>query len=213
MLNKIFNGQSKTIASAAMIVGAASLVSRLLGVLRDRVLAGEFGAGPELDMYYSAFRLPDLIFNLIVLGALSAGFIPVFTDYLKHRDKAWELANIVLNLLLIIVVLVSGLLIFLTPWLMEIIVPGFKDQQLATTIALTRIMFLSPILLAISGIWGGILQSFKQFFIYSLAPIMYNIGIIIGALYFTTFWGLFGLVWGVVLGAFLHLLIQLPPVF
>ena len=195
-----------------MIVGAASLVSRLLGVLRDRVLAGEFGAGPELDIYYSAFRLPDLLFNLIVLGALSAGFIPVFTRYLKQRDQAWELVNIVLNVLLIIIILVSALLILITPWLMEIIVPGFKGQQLATTVALTRIMFLSPILLAISGIFGGVLQSFKQFFIYSLAPIMYNIGIIIGALYFTTFWGLFGLAWGVVLGAFLHLLIQLPPV-
>ena len=79
MLKKLLNGQSKTIASAVFIIGAASLISRVLGVFRDRVLAGEFGAGIELDMYYAAFRIPDLVFNLLVLGALSAGFIPVFT--------------------------------------------------------------------------------------------------------------------------------------
>ena len=87
MLKKLFNGQSKTITSAALIVGFSSLVSRLLGVFRDRVLAGEFGAGVELDIYYAAFRIPDLVYNLIVIGALSAGFIPIFTKYLKTKDK------------------------------------------------------------------------------------------------------------------------------
>ncbi|OGY49844.1 MAG: murein biosynthesis integral membrane protein MurJ [Candidatus Buchananbacteria bacterium RIFCSPHIGHO2_02_FULL_56_16] len=212
MIRKLLNGQTKTITAAAVIIGLASLVSRLLGVLRDRVLAGEFGAGPELDMYYAAFRIPDLVFNLIVLGALSAGFIPIFTSYLKNKKEAWELVNITTNVLTIALLLLTGLLLLLTPWLMKVITPGFGPEQLAVTTRLARIMFLSPILLGISAIWGSVLQSLKQFFIYSLAPIVYNVGIIIGALFFVPTLGVYGLAWGVVLGAGLHMLIQLPPV-
>src|SRR3989344_104850 len=109
MLKKILTSQSRTIGSAALVVGAASLVSRLLGILRDRVLAGEFGAGVELDMYYAAFRLPDLVFNLVVLGGLSAGFIPVFTGYLRNKERAWELVNTVLNALMIVLILITAL--------------------------------------------------------------------------------------------------------
>lgn len=213
MLRKILSGQSKTITSAAILLGAASLVSRLLGILRDRVLAGEFGAGFELDMYYAAFRIPDLVFNLLVLGALSAGFIPVFSGYLSNKKRAWELVNVVLNVMLITMVLLTVLLIILAPWILKIIVPGFNEVQLEITTILTRIMFLSPILLGISGIFGSILQSYKQFFIYSLAPILYNIGIIIGALFFVPYLGLNGLAWGVVFGAFMHMIVQLLAVF
>jgi len=208
MLRKLFNKQSKTITSAAILLGAASLVSRLLGILRDRVLAGEFGAGPELDMYYAAFRIPDLVFNLLVLGALSAGFIPVFTSYLKTKKQAWELVNIVLNVMFVGLILVSGLLIFLAPWVVKLIAPGFDSLQLEITTVLTRIMFLSPIFLGISGIFGSVLQSFKRFFIYSLAPILYNIGIIIGALFFVPSLGIYGLAWGVVFGALMHMVVQ-----
>ena len=183
MLKKILTSQSRTIGSAALVVGAASLVSRLLGILRDRVLAGEFGAGVELDMYYAAFRIPDLVFNLLVLGALSAGFIPAFTAALKNKNAAWELANSVLHALVLGLVLISAVLLLTAPWLVKIIPPGFTDQQLAVTTTLTRIMFLSPLLLGISAVFGSILQSLKQFFIYSIAPIFYNAGIIIGALY------------------------------
>lgn len=212
MLKKLFKSQSQTITSAAIILGAASLVSRLLGIFRDRVLAGEFGAGPELDIYYAAFRIPDLIFNLIILGTLSAGFIPVFTNYIKNQKKAWELVNTLVNVLSFGVILVSILLAFLAPWLSKIIAPGFSASQLELTTTFTRIMFLSPVLLGISGIFGSVLQSYKRFFIYSMAPIFYNIGIIIGALYFTQHLGITGLAWGVVFGAALHMLIQLLAV-
>jgi putative peptidoglycan lipid II flippase len=213
MFKKIFNGQSKTIASAAIIIGATSLLSRLLGILRDRVLAGEFGAGPDLDMYYAAFRFPDLLFNLIIIGAISAGFIPVFTSYLKNEKKAWELVNNVLNILLVVLVLISVVLIALAPWITKLVAPGFSHQQLAVTANLTRIMFLSPIFLGISAILGSVLQTHKRFFINSIAPILYNVGIIIGALFFVPALGIFGLAWGVVLGAFLHMAIQVPSIF
>lgn len=209
MLKKLFNVQSKNITSATIILAAASFISRLLGILRDRVLAGEFGAGAELDMYYTAFRIPDLVFNLLVLGALSAGFIPVFTNYLKNKKSAWELVNVVLNVMFFGLILISALLVILAPWLVKLIAPGFNQAQIEITTILTRIMFLSPIFLGISGIFGSVLQSFKQFFIYSLAPIIYNIGIIIGALFFVPIFGINGLAWGVVFGAFMHMIIQI----
>lgn len=213
MLDKLFNNQSKTITSAAIILGAASLISRLLGILRDRVLAGEFGAGAELDMYYTAFRVPDLVFNLLVLGALSAGFIPIFVNHLKNKKKAWELVNVVLNVMFFGLIIISGFLIFLAPHLIKLIAPGFPKEQLLITANLSRIMFLSPILLGISGIFGGVLQSFRRFFIYSIAPILYNIGIIIGVLFFVPIFGIYGLAWGVVFGALMHMSIQSAALF
>jgi len=212
MFKRLLNGQSKTITSAAIIIGAASLASRFLGIIRDRTLAGEFGAGDVLDTYYAAFRIPDLVFNLLVLGALSAGFIPIFTQYLKTADKekAWRLANQILNILLISLVVVCSLLFVFAPQIMRLITPGFDPEKMAITVNLTRIMFLSPILLGISSVFGGILQSYKRFLVYSIAPILYNVGIIIGVLFFVDFWGVYGLAIGVVLGALMHLLIQVP---
>jgi len=177
-----------------------------------------------LDIYYAAFRIPDLIFNLIVLGALSAGFIPVFSSLIKNRNsdnkngqkenqEAWQLASNVANFLLLSLAALSLVGIIFAPQLVKIIAPGFGASEQLATVTLTRIMFLSPIFLGLSGVLGGILQSFKKFFIYSLVPIFYNVGIIIGALYFVDIFGIAGLAWGVVLGAALHFLIQLPAVY
>ena len=213
MLKRILNGKSQTITAAAVIIALAHLASRILGLLRDRILAGEFGAGAELDVYYAAFRVPDLVFNLIVMGALSAGFIPVFTHYMSRLDnnkRAWQLANNVLNVGLVLLIFISLVLIFLAPQIVPLITPGFNAEQMAKTIDLTRLMFLSPLFLGISSLFGGILQSFKRFFVYSLAPILYNVGIIIGAVFFVDIWGLRGLAYGVILGALMHLLIQVP---
>ena len=212
MIKRLLNGESKTITSAAIIVGAASLASRFLDVIRDRILAGQFGAGDVLDTYYAAFRIPDLIFNLLVLGALSAGFIPIFTKYLEkdNKERAWELANEILNLLIIGLFILCGILFIFAPQLMALITPGFNAEKMSITANLTRIMFLSPLLLGISSVFGGILQSFKRFFVFSLAPIFYNLGIIIGALVFVRYWGVYGLAFGVILGALLHLLVQIP---
>jgi putative peptidoglycan lipid II flippase len=212
MIKSLINGESKTITSAAIIVGAASLASRFLGVVRDRILAGQFGAGDALDTYYAAFRVPDLIFNLLVLGALSAGFIPIFTIYLQRQenDKAWRLTNEILNILIIGLLILCGLLFIFAPQLMQLITPGFGAEKMAQTVALSRIMFLSPILLGVSSVLGGVLQSYKRFLIYSLAPIFYNLGIILGALVFVPWLGINGLAWGVVLGAFFHLVVQIP---
>lgn len=212
MFRKIINGKANSITSAAILLGLASLASRFLGMFRDHILAGQFGAGNEMDIYYAAFRIPDLVFNIVVLGALSAGFIPVFAGLLAHnkKEEAWRVANIVLNFILVLLAIACLVLIILAPGIINLIVPGFDQEKKDLTIALTRVMFLAPFFLTLSSVTGGILQSFRRFFFYSLAPVMYNIGIIIGAVFFVKWWGLYGLAWGVVLGAALHFLIQLP---
>ena len=223
-LKNILNGESKTITGAALLLGAASLASRFLGVLRDRVLAGQFGAGNTLDVYYAAFRIPDLIYNLLILGALSAGFIPIFMKALSARagaDKtqtsaenkeAWDIANGTINIMGVALFLFCGLFILISPWVIPLITPGFDSGKMSLTVSMTQIMMLSPIFLGLSNILGGILQSFKRFLVYSLAPIFYNLGIIVGALFFTKWWGIYGLAFGVVLGAFVHMMIQAPAV-
>ena len=215
--NKLWYGSIDNIGWAAVIVGFFSFISRFLGVFRDHILAGQFGAGDEVDIYYAAFRVPDLIFNLLVLGALSAGFIPIFVNLLDKPEgkigdnqAAWRFTNIIINSLLIILILLSIVGIVLAPQIMKAITPGFSAEKLSKTVELSRLMFLSPLLLGLSGVVGGVLQSFKRFFVYSLSPIFYNLGIIVGALFLVPHVGLIGLAWGVVIGAFLHLLVQVP---
>lgn len=226
MIRQIFNKQINSITVAAVLVAMSSLVSKFLGIFRDRILADLFGAGEMLDAYYAAFRIPDLIFNLLVLGALSAGFIPIFTGLIKNmkcndkfcfptseNNRAWELVSNILNILVVVLLLLSALGIIFSRPLMEIVAPGFTPEFKGITAGLTRIMFLSPIFLGVSSILSGILQSFKRFFVYSLAPVFYNAGIIIGALFLVPIWGVYGLAWGVVLGAMLHMIVQAPSVF
>lgn len=208
---KNFSAQSQSIVGAAVVLGLMSMASRLIGILRDRVFASQFGAGDILDAYYAAFRIPDFIYNLIIVGALSAGFIPVFLHLVnKDKKEAWRVTNSVINILGILLLIICGLFFIFTPQLTRWLVPGFDTEKIKITISLTRIMFLSPILLGLSGIASSVLQSFKNFFIYSLTPIMYNIGIIIGAMFFVPIWGIDGLAYGVILGAFFHLILQLP---
>lgn len=214
MYNRIFNCQTKTINSAACILAAASLASGLLGLFRDRLLAGTFGAGNELDVYYAAFRIPDFISMVLVIGAISAAIIPIFSGYLARSEKeAWQFLSNLINLFFISLIIISGVLIIFVPQILSLIAPGFSGAKKESAVLLTRIMFLSPILLGISNIISGALRVFKRFLVTSIAPILYNIGIILGILFFVPLLGLKGLAWGVVFGALLHLLIQLPILF
>lgn len=227
VLKKIFRKRSSGITAAAVLIGIFSLFSRILGIVRDRILAGRFGAGDVLDAYYSAFRIPDLIYNLIVLGALSAGFIPIFSSLIKkmrhdgndffcsskkENKEAWNLVSNILNILVFSLLGLSLLGAIFAPSLISVIAPGFSDELKQTAVMMTRIMFLSPVFLGISSILGGVLQSFKNFLVFSIAPIFYNLGIICGAVFFVPVLGVSGLAWGVVFGAFMHMLVQIPSV-
>jgi putative peptidoglycan lipid II flippase len=207
------NGQ---LIPAAIILGVASLVSRVVGLIRERVLTTTFGAGDVFDAFVAAFRVPDLIFNLIVLGALSAAFIPLFTEKLvagkRGEKEAFEFAASILNAVVIVVGVMSLIYILFASKLVPLITPGFEGEKLEITIMLSRVMALQPLLLGVSFVFSGILNSYKRFLVYALAPIFYNIGIIIGVTFFVPSIGIIGLAWGVVLGAALHMLVQLPSV-
>ena len=207
MLSKLQN----TIAGGTIIIGFFSVVSKLIGLFRDRLLASTFGASGDLDVYYAAFRLPDFVFNTLVLGALSAAFIPVFLElWNKDKESGWRVTNILLSVFAVVLTAAAVVMwIFARP-LMYIIAPGFNPAQQALTADLTRIILPSIVIFGISNIISSLLNVFKRFIIYSLAPIMYNVGIVIGILFFVPYLGVRGLAWGVLVGALLHLLIQLP---
>ncbi len=211
MFNQIFNSQTKTITSAATLVGLSALISRFLGLVRDRLLAGRFGAGTELDIYFAAFRIPDFVYGILIAGGIVAAFLPLFSEYFqKGKEEAWELTNNVLNCFLILLIFICAILFIFTPQILDLIVPGFSPEEKALTFSLTRIMFLSPIFFGISAIFSGILHYFNRFLAYSLAPILYNLGIIFGILFLVPIFGILGLAYGVILGAFCHLAIQIP---
>ncbi|HLD31666.1 MAG TPA: murein biosynthesis integral membrane protein MurJ [Patescibacteria group bacterium] len=213
MIKKLFP-PLLSVTGAALVLGLASFASRLIGIGRDRIFAHYFGAGDILDTYYAAFRIPDLVYNLIVVGALSSGFIPVFVELsLRDKQKAWKITSAIINILGLILVIICGLLWIFTPQIMPYLVPGFGAEKIAQTILLTRIMYLSPIILGISGIVNGVIQAKRNFFIYSLTPILYNLGIIIGTIFLFPIFGLAGLAYGVILGAVLHLLTQIPTLY
>ena len=211
MIKRLFNSQSKTVTFAAIIIGISALISRFLGLIRDRLLAGTFGASQELDVYFAAFRIPDFVYGILIMGGVTAVFLPVFTQYLKKSEEdGWLFTSNVLNCFLILLISLCGILAVFTPWLIKFITPGFTGEQKDLAISLTRIMFLSPIFLGLSSVFSGILHYFSRFLAYSLAPIFYNLGLIIGILFFLPILGVWGLAYGVALGAFLHLLIQIP---
>lgn len=203
--------QTDGLTAAAFIVGASSLASRLLGILRDRALAGAFGAGADLDAYYAAFRLPDIAYNLVVLGAVSAGFIPVFTSWMEKegRESAFRLASRVLSTVGIALAVCSLAIIVFAPFLVPWLAPGFSEADLVRTVHLTRLMAVSPVLLGVSAVVGGVMQAMRRFVGFALAPVFYNLGIIAGVFFFGPTLGIYGAAAGVIAGAFLHLIVQL----
>ena len=209
--NNIFDHQAKNINFAAFILAGTSFLSFIFGLIYDRLLAARFGLGPELDIYFAAFRIPDFISTVLISGAIGAAVIPIFSQYLvKSREESFEYLSNLLNLFLILLIIVCGILFIFTPQVISWITPGFSVEKKESTILLSRIMFLSPIFLGISNVISGVLQVFRRFLITAFAPVMYNLGSIIGVLFFVPKIGLSGLAWGIVLGGFLHLLIQIP---
>ncbi|MFC1640631.1 murein biosynthesis integral membrane protein MurJ [Patescibacteria group bacterium] len=210
------NQTQKQILSHATIIATFTVLSKILGLLRDRFLASEFGAGPVLDAYYAAFRVPDFIFNLLVLGTVSAAFVPVFLSYVSKKQlrTAFEIANSVLNSIVVVMVVLAGIALVFTEPLINIIAPGFDDPEIIDlAVRYMRWMLLSPIIFGISSVLSGILNAYRKFIAYSLAPVLYNLGIIIGIVALVPFYGPIALAYGVVIGAVLHLLVQIPSTF
>ena len=200
------------LARAATIVMAAFVASRALGLAREMIIARQFGTSLELGAYLAAFRVPDLIFQLVAGGALGSAFIPTFTSYLAHDDEAeaWRLASAVFNIAALILTTCAFVAALLAPQIAPLIVPGFDPQAQALTAQLMRLMLISPVVFGLSGIGMGVLNSYQHFLLPALAPAVYNLSIIGGALLLAPVLGIHGLAVGVVVGSLLHLLIQVP---
>ncbi|MEK9173799.1 MAG: murein biosynthesis integral membrane protein MurJ, partial [Patescibacteria group bacterium] len=149
-----------------------------------------------------------------VAGALSAAFVPIFTELFsdKKEGEAWRLTGGVLTMIALALGLLGLIGIFTAPYFLTVLAPGFSDEKLALTVDLTRVMLLSPLFLGVSAVFGGVLVSLKRFAAYALAPVFYNLGIIFGVVFLTPSLGVVGLAWGVVLGAVLHMAIQFPAI-
>ena len=203
------------LAAAAIVVAIGFLGSRLLGLLRTVVIAKSFGTSPELSAYWVAFRLPDMIFQLLAGATLASAFIPVFSRYFTRRssEEAWRLASSVLNLVFIATIAFAILGFILAPWFIPLIAPGLGEDtgrqaelhSLATD--LTRIMLISPIFFSVSGMFMGILNARHHFLFPALAPWTYNLSIIVAALVSDR---VETLAIAVAVGSALHLLIQIP---
>ncbi|MFN2155065.1 MAG: murein biosynthesis integral membrane protein MurJ [Anaerolineae bacterium] len=202
-----------SIATSSAIVMGGFLASKAIGIVRQSIIAATFGASGELDAYYAAFKLPDLLLTLVAGGAIATTFIPVFAEHLARgdRERAWRLASAVLNALLLLMGSLALLAALLAPWLVErLIAPGLSPAGQRLTADLLRIVLLSSILFAASSLVMSVLQAHERFLLPALADFFYDVGIIGGALFLAPRQGIYGLAWGVVAGAGLHILIQVP---
>ncbi len=209
--NREFNG----INEAALLLGGFAFLSQILGLIRDRMLASAIGPGRVLDIYYAAFRVPDFLYISIASLASVTVLLPFLMDRIKQDNdntKAREFLNNVFSAYMVFMIVVSFLVSVFMPYIAHYIAPGFDKAQLSSLVLTSRIMLLSPIFIGLSNLIGSVTQLFRNFFIFSLSPIFYNIGILTGIIYFYPVFGVYGLAMGVILGAIMHLLVQVPVV-
>lgn len=213
-LNIISSRQNSTLSAASVIMLAVSL-SRILGLIRDWLLVTRFT--PELlGVYIAAFRIPNMIFELLVMGALTSAFIPVFTTYLDTKGKiqAFKVASSVINIGLILFAIFAFFMLIFTKEISRFLAPGFDSSEIKLMVSFTRIIMIAQVFpLIIGTFFTGILQSYKNFLLPALAPVVYNLGIIAGIIFLSPFIGLYGPIFGVVMGAILFVAVQTPMVF
>lgn len=211
------NKAKSGVLQAANILMIAMLLSRLLGYVRDIIILAKFGQNSYTDAYNAAFSVPDTLYMLLVGGALSAAFIPIFSSYLarKEEEQGWKSVSIIFNWIMLLMVIGVTLGIILAPTFVDFLVPGFDAATKELTILLTRVMFIQVIFMCFAGISTGILQSYKNFTAPAIGSVLYNVGIIVGGLLlmgpierFFPGYGIAGFSIGVVLGAFLNFFVQ-----
>ena len=214
MVRKIFSflyKETDTLNQAALLLGLFAFLSQVLAFLRDRLLAHIFGASTELDIYYAAFRIPDFIFVTVASVVSLSVLIPFIIE--KEAESLATLRTFISNIFSffsILIIIVSGLAYFLMPTISSLLFKGFSDQALVEVIFISRILLLSPIILGFSNLFGSLTQAYNRFAIYALAPILYNAGIIVGIILLAERLGIIGVAIGVVIGALLHTLVQVP---
>ncbi len=193
---------------AAYLLAAFTLASQLLALARDRIFAGVFGAGPDLDLYYAAFKIPDLVFALVASAVSAYVLIPRIAA--AGREETRALLSQAVSLVVMAGGLISLVLFAFAGPALSALFPSIMAASGDEFVLVTRILLLQPILLGISGIVGSVTQVKRRFVLYSLSPVVYNAGIILGALFLYPVFGLAGVAWGVIAGAVLHLSMHLP---
>lgn len=211
-IKKVFFREN-SIKGASVILMITLAASNVLGVIRDHFLAQKIPTD-RLDIYYAAFRLPDLIFNVLILGSIAAAFVPVYSKYIKERgDKeANEMAQATISVGILAVSVALVIMFFALGGLMELLVPNFSPQKRMETVEMARWLLVSPFIFTLSYFFGGVLNARKRFLAYSIAPLFYNLAIIAGVVLFADKLGVKGVIIGVISGAILHMLVQLPSV-
>lgn len=206
--------QQTNILSAAFMIMATVIFSQLLGLVRQRLLVGIFGASNTLGVYLASSRLPDFVFQIIIAGALSSAFIPVFSDFLvKHQEEeGYQFASTLLELGLAVFFIISVILFVFAGFFSHLVAPGFNPQQIGLMANLMRIILVGELLFIVGSFYSAVLQSYNHFFIPGLASALYNLGIIIGLVLLSPFVGIYAPAYGVVLGALLFVLLQVPLV-
>lgn len=196
---------SEKFGKAALLVGVLTMTSRLVGLVRTRLMTSKFGAGEVLDVYYASFRLPDLLMGIFIVGTLSLAVLPVITKYLvKTPEKTDELVSRVLNWVFVCMGLASLLCVLLAPWLVRLLAPGFSGEAFTSAVLLTRLVLSVQAFVALANVMTTVLNATKRFFWSYTAPILYNVGIIVGVVWFYPIFGIVGLGYGVVLGAAMY---------
>ncbi len=207
---KFLFGPQTTILSAATIIMVMMLVSRLLGYVRVRTITHFFPSG-ESALFFAGFRLPDSIFEILVFGTFSSAFIPVFAKLIKRGNgEAWDTASRVVNLGLLIYLPIAFLAGLFAHPIYNLITPGFADSQIETIAVVSRILFFAQAFFIVSYVLTGVLESLHRFLVPALAPLFYNLGIILSTIFLSPQLGILAPAVGAVIGALLHLLIQLP---
>lgn len=205
--------RTRDIWRSTLIVMIAFGVAKVISLAQTVIIASVFGVGTEWDSFVTANRIPELIFTLIAGGALAHAFIPIFSSYLAREDQdgAWTLASHVINFIFTVTTTVSAIAFLIAPWLVKnVVAPGFDAVATQQTVELMRILLLSTMIFSVSGIVMGILQSHNHFLLPAIAPIMFDVGILLGVMFLMPSMGVHGIALGAVLGAALHLLIQVP---
>jgi len=206
---------NRTVMKAAGFLMAAQMVSRILGFLRESLMAGFFGQSGVTDAYNTAFVLPDLLYWLLVGGVLSAAFIPVFSEFIAkgNEDEGWRVVSSVVNLIFLTLGVLVLLGLFFTPQFIRLVVPGFASENMVLATHLTRILLIQPLFMALSGLTMGVLNSYKIFWPSALGTVLYNACII----FFGTVFAdpakpesVSGFAFGVVVGALVSFAVQIP---
>ena len=205
--------RNRRIARSTLIVMIAFAAAKLISLAQTLIIAQAFGVGSELDAYVAANRIPELIVILISGGALTHAFIPIFSGFLAQGDlqAAWQLSSNLISTIFLLALVISAVVFALAPWLVSnVVAPGFDARTAQNTVDMMRILLLSTVIFAVSGIFSGILNSHQHFLLPALAPIMFDIGILAGVLFLLPRFGVRGIAVGAVLGAALHFSIQVP---